>query len=144
MDSRASFTRSSVFKRGSFHNVGLSNLGYFFKNFGKFTPSEQVDYVKAYTGLTQVHAAFEIYRAFPANTQFNAAQREPNNAPLFLGAGENILECGTLSGTYLNIDEYAIDCGLCRLGTGLGSVRQRSPSYSCALEFLRRPGRHLY
>ncbi len=61
------------------------NLGYFFKNFGKFTPSAQAHYVKAYTSPAQLHAAFEIYRAFPANAQFNAAQGEPNNvAPLAL------------------------------------------------------------
>ena len=63
-------------------------LGYFFENFGRFTPSDQAHYVKAYTSPAQLHAAFEIYRAFPANAQFNAAQSEPNNVPLFLGAGE--------------------------------------------------------
>jgi pimeloyl-ACP methyl ester carboxylesterase len=63
-------------------------LGYFFENFGKFTPSDQAHYVKAYTSPAQLHAAFEIYRAFPANAQFNAAQREPNSVALFLGAGE--------------------------------------------------------
>jgi pimeloyl-ACP methyl ester carboxylesterase len=29
-----------------------------------------------------------MYRAFPANAQFNAAQHGPNNVPLFLGAGD--------------------------------------------------------
>jgi pimeloyl-ACP methyl ester carboxylesterase len=62
-------------------------LGYFF-HFGKFTPSEVAHYVQAYSTTSQLHAAFEMYRAFPANAQFNAAQRGPNDVPLFLGAGD--------------------------------------------------------
>jgi pimeloyl-ACP methyl ester carboxylesterase len=62
-------------------------LGYFF-NFGKFTPSEVAHYVKAYSTPAQLHAAFEMYCAFPANERFNQAQREPNEVPLFLGAGD--------------------------------------------------------
>jgi pimeloyl-ACP methyl ester carboxylesterase len=62
-------------------------LGYFF-NFGKFTPNEKAHYVKAYTTPAQLHAAFEIYRAFPANAEFNAAQRGANDVPLFFAAGE--------------------------------------------------------
>jgi pimeloyl-ACP methyl ester carboxylesterase len=62
-------------------------LGYFF-NFGKFTPIEKTHYVKAYTTSAQLHAAFEIYRAFPANAEFNAAQRGSNDVPLVLAAGE--------------------------------------------------------
>ncbi len=41
-------------------------LGYFF-NFGKFTRSEVAHYVTAYATPAQLHAAFEMYRAFPAN-----------------------------------------------------------------------------
>ena len=48
-------------------------LGYFF-HFGKFTPSEVAHYVKAYSTPAQLHAAFEMYRAFPANEKFNQAQ----------------------------------------------------------------------
>jgi pimeloyl-ACP methyl ester carboxylesterase len=62
-------------------------LGYFF-NLGKFTPGEVAHYVKAYTTPAQLHAALEIYRAFPANAQFNAAQRGPNSVPVFLATGE--------------------------------------------------------
>jgi pimeloyl-ACP methyl ester carboxylesterase len=62
-------------------------LGYFL-HFGKFTPSEVSHSVKAYTTPAQLHAVFEMYRAFPANAQFNAAQREPNDVPLFLAAGD--------------------------------------------------------
>ena len=62
-------------------------LGYFF-GFSKFTPAEQAHYLEAYSTTAQLHAAFEIYRAFPANVKFNAAQHEPNEVPLFLAAGE--------------------------------------------------------
>jgi pimeloyl-ACP methyl ester carboxylesterase len=62
-------------------------LGYFF-NFGKFTPSDVAHYVKAYATSAQLHAAFEMYRAFPANAQFNAAQSGPNDVPLFFAAGD--------------------------------------------------------
>ena len=60
----------------------------YFLNFGKFTPSEIAHYEKAYASPAQLHAAFEMYRAFPANAQFNAAQRGPNDVPLFLAAGD--------------------------------------------------------
>jgi len=62
-------------------------FGYFF-NFGKFTPSDVAHFVKAYPTLSQLHAIFEMYRAFPANAQFNAAQRGPNNVPLLLATGD--------------------------------------------------------
>jgi pimeloyl-ACP methyl ester carboxylesterase len=62
-------------------------LGYFF-SFGKFTPGEVAHYVKAYSTPAQLHAAFEVYRAFPANERFNQEQREPNDVPLFVGAGD--------------------------------------------------------
>ena len=45
-------------------------------------------HVKAYATPALLHAAFEMYRAFPANTQFNAAQRGPNDVPLVLAAGD--------------------------------------------------------
>ena len=61
-------------------------LGYFL-NFDKFTPSEVAHYLQAYSTPGQLHAVFEMYRAFPANAQFNEAQRGPNDVPLFLGAG---------------------------------------------------------
>src|SRR3984893_11428355 len=60
-------------------------LRYFF-SFGKFTPGDVAHYVKAYSTPTQLHAAFEMYRAFPANERFNQEQREPNDVPLFMGA----------------------------------------------------------
>jgi pimeloyl-ACP methyl ester carboxylesterase len=62
-------------------------LGYFF-NFSKFTPVERAHYLKAYATAAQLHAVFEMYRAFPANAQFNAAHPGPNDVPLFLAAGD--------------------------------------------------------
>ncbi len=62
-------------------------FGYFFQ-FGKFTPDDVAHFVKAYATLAQLHAVFEMYRAFPANAQFNAAQRGPNDVPLLLAAGD--------------------------------------------------------
>src|ERR1700686_2976301 len=62
-------------------------FGYVF-NFSKLTPREEAHYAKAYSAPAQLHAVFEMYRAFPANAQFNAAQRGPNDVPLFLAAGD--------------------------------------------------------
>ena len=62
-------------------------FGYFFQ-FGKITPDDAAHFVDAYATPAQLHAIFEMYRAFPANAQFNAAQREPNDVPLFLAAGD--------------------------------------------------------
>ena len=62
-------------------------LGYFFQ-YGKFTPEEIAHYVKAYGTVVQLHAVFEMYRAFPANAQFNAAQGAPMRVPLFFGTGD--------------------------------------------------------
>lgn len=63
-------------------------LDYFFQ-FAHFTPREKQHYVSAYSSAAQLHAAFEIYRAFPDNARFNAAQTENISVPLFFGAGEN-------------------------------------------------------
>ncbi len=62
-------------------------FGYFFQ-FGKFTPEETAHYLKAYATVAQLHAVFEMYRAFPANAQFNAARREPMPVPIFFGTGD--------------------------------------------------------
>jgi pimeloyl-ACP methyl ester carboxylesterase len=62
-------------------------LGYFFQ-FGKFTPDEIAHYVQAYGTLAQLHAVFEMYRAFPANVQFNAAQTGGMDVPIFFGTGD--------------------------------------------------------
>lgn len=44
--------------------------------------------MKSYAAPAQIHAAFEMYRAFPANVQFNVAQHGPSDVPLFVGAGD--------------------------------------------------------
>lgn len=62
-------------------------LGYFF-NFSHFPREAIAHYLDAYSTPAQLHAAFEIYRAFPANEKFNKAQRGAIDVPLFVGAGE--------------------------------------------------------
>jgi pimeloyl-ACP methyl ester carboxylesterase len=62
-------------------------FSYFF-HFGRFTPSHEAPFAKAYASPAQLHPVFEMYRAFPANAQFNAAQRGPNDVPSFLAAGD--------------------------------------------------------
>jgi pimeloyl-ACP methyl ester carboxylesterase len=62
-------------------------FNYFF-GFGKFSPQEADHYVSAYHAPAQLHALFEMYRAFPANAQFNAMHRGPVNVPLFLATGD--------------------------------------------------------
>jgi len=53
----------------------------------KFTPVQREYYIKAY-GAPQLHAGFEIYRAFPKDGEFNAAQTAPNQTPLVVAVGE--------------------------------------------------------
>jgi pimeloyl-ACP methyl ester carboxylesterase len=62
-------------------------FGYFY-NFGKFTPGDVAHSLKSYATLAQLHAMFEMYRAFPLNAEFNAAQRSSNAVPLLLAAGD--------------------------------------------------------
>lgn len=54
---------------------------------GKFTAAERTYYIQAYDA-PQLHAAFEIYRAFPKDAEFNAAQTAPNSTPLAVVVGE--------------------------------------------------------
>jgi pimeloyl-ACP methyl ester carboxylesterase len=61
-------------------------LDYFFQ-FSKFTPAERARYLKAYESAAQLRAAFEMYRAFPADIRFNTAHHGPSDVPLFLAAG---------------------------------------------------------
>jgi pimeloyl-ACP methyl ester carboxylesterase len=62
---------------------------YFEQDFAsaKFTPGQRAHYVRIY-GAPQLHAAFEIYRAFPQDATFNAAQTAPNSVPLSVAVGE--------------------------------------------------------
>lgn len=62
---------------------------YFDQDFaiGRFTPAQRAYYVRIYDA-PQLHAAFEIYRAFPRDAEFNAAQTTPNSVPLLVAVGE--------------------------------------------------------
>jgi pimeloyl-ACP methyl ester carboxylesterase len=60
-------------------------LGYFY-DMGKFTPAERDYFVKAYQA-TQLHAAFQIYRAMPKEAEWNAAQSAANGVPLVVAVG---------------------------------------------------------
>jgi pimeloyl-ACP methyl ester carboxylesterase len=62
-------------------------FGYFF-SFGRFSRDEVSHYLEAYATPAQLHAVFEMYRAFPENAQFNQAERGPIDVPLFLGTGD--------------------------------------------------------
>jgi pimeloyl-ACP methyl ester carboxylesterase len=61
---------------------------HYFYSFGKFTPEEEARFASAYRTPEQLHAAFEMYRAFPEAARFNQAHRERTDVPLFYGAGE--------------------------------------------------------
>lgn len=62
---------------------------YFEQDFAtaRFTPAQRAHYVQIY-GAPQLHAAFEIYRAFPRDAKFNAAQTAPSSVPLLVAVGE--------------------------------------------------------
>jgi pimeloyl-ACP methyl ester carboxylesterase len=45
-------------------------------------------YAGAYAEAEQLHAGFEMYRAFPVNEKFNATQRSAIDLPLVLAGGE--------------------------------------------------------
>jgi pimeloyl-ACP methyl ester carboxylesterase len=54
----------------------------------KFTADDRSYYVNTY-GASQIHAAFEIYRAFPKDGEWNEDQSESNSTPLVVAVGEN-------------------------------------------------------
>jgi pimeloyl-ACP methyl ester carboxylesterase len=62
-------------------------FGYFF-TFGKIMPNEAAQYVRAYGGLPQLHAVFEIFRAFPQNVQFNETHTGPDPVPVVIATGD--------------------------------------------------------
>ncbi len=62
-------------------------LGRFY-TIGKFSPADVAHYLKAYETPEQLHAIAEIYRAFPANVEFNHAHLGANALPLFIAFGE--------------------------------------------------------
>ena len=53
----------------------------------KFNPAERAYYARIYKA-PQLHAAFEIYRAFPRDAAFNEGQTAPNSVPLTVVVGE--------------------------------------------------------
>jgi pimeloyl-ACP methyl ester carboxylesterase len=63
-------------------------LDYFFQ-MAPFTTREKEHFVSAYSSAAQLHAAFEMYRAFPANVRFNASENGGISTELFFAAGEN-------------------------------------------------------
>jgi pimeloyl-ACP methyl ester carboxylesterase len=54
-----------------------------------FSDADVARYARAYAAPDHLRAALEIYRAFPANEKFNAAQRSAISVPLVLAPGEN-------------------------------------------------------
>jgi pimeloyl-ACP methyl ester carboxylesterase len=54
-----------------------------------FSDADLTRYADSYAAPAHLHAAFEIYRAFPANEKFNDAQRDQIDVPLALVAGSD-------------------------------------------------------
>src|ERR1700733_224860 len=54
-----------------------------------FSDADVARHARAYAAPEHLRALLEIYRAFPANEKFNAAQRSAINLPLVLAPGEN-------------------------------------------------------
>jgi pimeloyl-ACP methyl ester carboxylesterase len=54
---------------------------------GSFTQAERAYFAQIY-GAPQLHAAFEVYRAFPKDAAFNVAQTARNATPLVVAVGE--------------------------------------------------------
>jgi pimeloyl-ACP methyl ester carboxylesterase len=64
-------------------------LGWFF-DLGKFTRAERAYFARSYRA-PQLHAAFQMYRAMPAEAKWNSAQVAPNNVPLTVAVGRKSL-----------------------------------------------------
>jgi pimeloyl-ACP methyl ester carboxylesterase len=54
-----------------------------------FSDADVARYARAYAAPEHLRAALEIYRAFPANEKFNAAQGSAISLPLVLAPGEH-------------------------------------------------------
>ncbi|MER9304977.1 alpha/beta hydrolase [Mesorhizobium sp. M0293] len=74
-------------------------LGWFL-DIGKFTRLERKYYFRIYRA-PQLHAAFEIYRAFPGDAEWNASQMAPNSVPLVIAFGQKS-PFGALLPTFLD------------------------------------------
>ena len=54
-----------------------------------FSDADVARYARAYAAPEHLRALLEIYRAFPVNEKFNAAQRSPISLPLVLAPAQN-------------------------------------------------------
>jgi len=54
-----------------------------------FSDADVARYAQAYAAPEHLHAALEIYRAFPANEKYNTAQQNLISVPLVLAPGEH-------------------------------------------------------
>lgn len=61
----------------------------YFLDSNTFSDADVARYAKAYAAPEHLRAALEIYRAFPANEKFNAAQQSAIRVPLVLAPGKN-------------------------------------------------------
>lgn len=61
----------------------------YFLDRNTFSDADVARYARAYAAPEHLHAMLEIYRAFPANEKFNAAQQSAIGVPLVLAPGEN-------------------------------------------------------
>ncbi len=64
-------------------------IRYFLDDRDIFSDADVAHYAKSYAAPEHLRAILEIYRAFPANEKFNAAQRSTIGVPLVLAPGEN-------------------------------------------------------
>ena len=60
-----------------------------FLDIDTFSDADLARYARAYAAPEHLRALLEVYRAFPANEKFNAAQRSAISLPLVLAPGEN-------------------------------------------------------
>jgi pimeloyl-ACP methyl ester carboxylesterase len=54
-----------------------------------FTDADVAHYAESYAAPDHLRVAFEFYRAFPADAQFNAAEHSPIDLPIVFGSGEH-------------------------------------------------------
>ena len=103
-------------------------LGWFY-DLGKFTPDERAYYIQSY-GADQIHAAFEIYRAFPKDAEWNEPQNAPNSVPLVVAVGEKSFFTPLLNKF---VEGYRASAAR-RRGSGGFSSEPRVPSAECLLQ----------
>jgi len=70
---------------------------YFRYFLSKFSDSDVAHYAHAYRDPDHLRAAFETYRAFPANAKFFSGQRDRSNLPVVIGSGEHDAHAAFLS-----------------------------------------------